>query len=249
MPKEDPIIKLIKEKKVLALGCKFDNWYFRFFWYILRRDFNRFREGQVAFMLDENNQVERNLSNFLKHSKIYRHNNARLFMSEVTQWLNAMPEGDGIVSQLIRKNRQKGGVFLCYCSKDVLIASQLFFMLCKQGYNVWFDNSALFGGDDYNRIIEKAIAESKVFIPLLTPHIANDLDKMQTNHYYNKEWKLACQLNNKCILPLAVNGYDLKKNYHTDGFLNFIGQTLSGIDLMEDGGLDKLFSTIDEKLR
>lgn len=249
MPKEDPIIKFIKDRKVLALGCKFDNWYFRFFWYTLRRDISRFKEGQVAFMLDENDLIDKKLSVFLKHSKIYRHNSARLFMSEVTQWLNNTHDGDGVINQLIMKNRQKGGVFLSYCSKDNMIASQLFFMLCKQGYNVWFDNSSLYGGDDYNLEIERAIAEAKVFVPILTPQIAKDLSEMHTDHYYYKEWKMACQLSNKCILPLAVNGYDLKKKYHIDGFQSVIGQPLSGIDLMTDDGLNKLTSTLDDKLR
>ena len=249
MPKEDPIMKLIKDRKLLALGCKFDNWYFRFFWYILRRDISRFREGQVAFMLDDVDQDERQLNEFLKQSKIYRHKDARLFMSEITQWLSATAEGNSVIEKLISHNRQRGGIFLSYSNKDFVIARQIFFTLCKKGYNVWFDNSSLRGGEDYNDTIKTAIAEAKVFLPVLTPHIADDLKQNSTDHYYNREWLLACQLREKHILPIAVNGYDLRGAYHRDGFEHLIGRSVSGVDLMQDDGFDKLINTLDALLK
>ena len=33
-------LKNIRPKGVVSLGCKFDDWLFRFFWYILRKDIN-----------------------------------------------------------------------------------------------------------------------------------------------------------------------------------------------------------------
>lgn len=247
LPKEDPILNLIKSKKILALGCKFENWYFRFFWYILKRDINRFRDGQVAFMLDSNNLIDQKLNRFLKHSRIYRHDDARAFMAETARILNTADK-ENAFSELIVKKRRTGGIFLSYNGKDFTVARQIFFMLSKHGFNVWFDNSKLFGGDNYNMEIEKAIRESKVFIPLLTPNVAEDL-KTEEYHgkYYIEEWKKACQFGDKRIIPLAIDGYDLRSNYHTSVFEGIMGDTLSGIDFMQKDGFNKLVASLDKE--
>ena len=247
LPKEDPILKLIRNKKLLALGCKFSDWYFRFFWYILKREINRLNEGQVAFSLDENSESDQRLLQFLKHSKIYRHSDARTFMDETTQLLTGT-DHTGRFQSLVLNGRRRGGIFISYSSSDFTMASQLFFMLRKRGYNVWFDNASLKGGDDYNQEIERAIGETKVFIPLLTPHVAGDLTAGRTDNYYNREWKMAMQLGGKNILPLATNGYDLRAPYHTTMFESLIGGTLSGIDLMTNNGFAKLTEAIDDRL-
>lgn len=247
MPKEDPMMRLIRNRKLLALGCKFDDWYFRFFWYILKREISRLREGQVAFILNDKEELEEKLESFLKHSKIYCHKDARLFMTDITRML-VSTEPDNPVCDIVVRNRRRGGVFLSYCSQDYVLARQLFFILSRQGYRVWFDQANLKGGDNYNREIEDAIAEAKVFVPLLTPHIAEDLSLNRTSNYYNKEWSMATQLDDKRIIPLAVNGYDLRANYHTEGFETMVKSTLTGINLMQSDGLQHLIDTLNETL-
>lgn len=248
MPKEDPVIRHIRNKKLLVLGCKFDNWYFRFFWYILKREISRLQEGQVAFMLNTDNQMDSKLEAFLRHAKIYRHDDARAFMADITRMLTST-DADNPFSEMILKSRKRGGVFLSYCSKDVVMASQVFFMLRRQGYSVWFDNARLKGGDNYNHEIEEAIGEAKVFIPLLTPHIAKDLSQGNTDNYYNKEWRMASQLGNKHIIPLATNGYDLRASYHTQTFESIVGDSISCIDLMQSDGLTRLVDTLNTYLK
>lgn len=248
MPKEDPVLRFIRNKKLLALGCKFDNWYFRFFWYVLKREISRFREGQVAFGLNTDNQIDNKLETFLKHAKIYRHNDARAFMADIVKTMTST-DSDNPFRELVIKSRKRGGVFLSYCSKDVVMARQVFFMLRKQGYNVWFDNVRLHGGDDYNKEIEEAIGEAKVFIPLLTPQIAEDLKQGNLDNYYNQEWRMAAQLGNKRILPLATNGYSLRSDYHTQTFESIINGNLSGIDLMQSDGFSRLVESLNTYLK
>lgn len=248
MPKEDPIIKFIKEKKVLALGCKFDDWYFRFFWYILKRDVSKFREGQVAFLLDVNNPIDQKLKEFLKHSRIYQHKDAHVFMSEVTPKLTSTEKGSPY-RELVIKNRRLGGLFLSYCSKNYIIASQLFFRLHRLGYKVWFDNSSLNGGDNYNYEIEKAIREAKIFVPILTPEVADDLTQGNFDgKYYINEWEIAGLTGNKRIIPLAANGYDLRASYHKE-FERIIGGSLAGVDLIKEDGFEKLIGSLDKELK
>ncbi len=254
--KNDPVIELINNKKILALGCKFENWYFRFFWYILKREINRFREGQVAFMLDLDNPIDFQLQSFLDRSKIYRHTDARLFMKDIAQKMDPGIENNPF-NDLIIKKRKEGGIFLSYCSKNIALASQLFFQLNKQGYNVWFDVHNVEGGDEFNSVISEAIAKAKIFIPLLTPEIAQDLETGEFQYeengekkdkYYIKEWKMAKQIKGKIVLPLAAGGYNLKKEYHRSIYEEITKVESSGIDLMDCDGFDNLLKSLDNKL-
>ncbi|MBP5516144.1 MAG: toll/interleukin-1 receptor domain-containing protein [Bacteroidales bacterium] len=247
LPKDDPMVRHIRNKKILALGCKFDDWYFRFFWYNLKRDISRLREGQVAFMLDENDTTDAKLDTFLKHSMIYRHKDVRAFMSHIAELLTSTEHDNPLHDMVVRKRRE-GGVFLSYCSKDFIMASRLFFMLQREGFDVWFDNMRLKGGDDYNGDIENAIGKAKVFVPLLTPSVAADLTAGETDNYYNKEWLMAAQTGDKAFVPVAANGYNLREDYHTKGFEPFTSTSNSGIDLMGRDGCKKLIESITKHL-
>lgn len=249
---EDPIMRFLRSKRLLTLGCKFDNWYFRFFWYILRRDKGiengrkNLMPGEAAITFIENDRSEEKLKKYLKRSRVRTHGDARVFMSKLTQSLLTAEE-KGTIKDKIINYRRLGGIFLSYCSKDIIIASKLFFMLHKK-YNVWFDNASLHGGDNYDHKIEEAITSARIFIPILTPHIARDLEEGRLDNYYNQEWKMATQFSDKIIIPLAVNGYDLRQPYHTQIFESFIHGSISGINLMNDG-FEKLIISLDEHLK
>ena len=66
-----------------------------------------------------------------------------------------------------------------------------------------------------------------------------------TDHYYNKEWRMAQQFNDKVIIPLAINGYSLRAQYHQN-YENIVVQKPSGIDLMEADGFAKLINSLNE---
>lgn len=245
IPREDRILKLIRNKKLLALGCKYENWYFRFFWYILKHDFSRFVEGQVAFLLDENDRTELNLKKFLDRTHVYVHGDARTFMAGIQQYLVSTSEQDPL-NAMIRSRRRRGGVFLSYCSRDHILAEKLFFRLSERGYNVWFDSRDVDPSDDYNEEIAKAIGESRVVISLLTPAVARELGEGRKDPYYILECRMALQ-NDIRIIPLAANGYDLRsasqKLYEEQ-----IGKSPSGLNLMEDPDLITLQEYLDNLL-
>jgi len=247
MSKDDPVLRFIRNKLLLALGCKFSNWYFRFFWYILKREVNRFREGQVAFMLNSGDQNDSHLDAFLKHSRIYRHDDARSFMASVTTMLTSC-DGGSVFNSLETRVRQYGGVFISYCSKDTVMARQLFYALTRRGYSVWIDSAGIKGGDDYNSSIEEAIGRSRVVLTLLTPSIAADYSAGRTDNYYNREWRMAAQLPDKVLLPIATGGYDLRAPYHHQHYEQTVGATPSGIDLMQADGFSRLVESLDKSL-
>lgn len=246
--KHDLVLKLIRSKKLLALGCKFDDWYFRFFWYILKHNLKPLDEGQVAFLLDEQDRSEGKLRTFLRNKRIYQHGDARAFMTDITRLLTST-DADNPFHDLVIRQRRRGGIFLSYCSKDFIMARQLFFMLCRKGFSVWFDNTSLQGGDNYDRAIADAIGEARVFILLLTPGVADDLRQGRTDNYYNREWRMAAQMGNKVIIPVATNGYNLRAAYHTGVFERIIADALHGEDLMQPDGMKKLTDALTSNLQ
>ena len=250
MGKDAPqkFLSYIRSKRILALGCKFDDWYFRFFWYILKREIGKLGEGEVAITLDAKDRSESNLKKFLYRTRVYTHGDARLFMKDIIHTLTSTSPDSPFRKQII-SYRRKGGIFISYCSKDVLTASQLFFMLRKKFDNVWFDNVSLYGGDNYNIEIEQAIQSCKVFVPVLTPHIAKDLSNGDIDFYYNKEWRMAAARREHLkIIPVAANGYDLRGQYHCEGFEKIVNDQISGIDLVKPDGYNRLIEAIDKYL-
>ena len=256
------MLDFIRSKRLLALGCKYDNWYFRFFWYVLTGvnksgDENNYDgRGEVAFSLDKTDKTEGKLLQFLDRTDICILGDASSFINDITNTLT-IDSGDSIFRYQVAECRRRGGVFISYCNKDALAASQLFFKLCEKNYEVWLDNARLYGGDDYEKDIADAISSSKVVITVLSPHVAEDMQKGETEHYYNKEWRMAQQFEDKIIIPLAINGYDLRAGYHTDIYESIVNKKVSGvndnqdklkIDLMESDGFQKLVSSIDKNL-
>ena len=70
---------------------------------------------------------------------------------------------------------------------------------------------------------------------------------MVTDNFYNKEWRIAQQFRDKTIIPVAINGYNLRSNYHTK-FEEIIGMKVSGINLMDSDGFAKLVASINEQM-
>lgn len=246
------MLEFIKSKRLLALGCKFENWYFRFFWYVLT-GVNRSSEennydgmGEVAFSLNKEDQADGRLIQFLDRTDICILGNAKSFIENINKTLTE-DSGDATFRKQVMECRRRGGVFISYSSKDALAASKLFFQLSEKKFDVWLDNTRLYGGDDYETEISDAIGTAKVVITLLSPHVANDLKEGKTDNYYNKEWRMSQQFKDKIIIPVAVNGYDLRSDYHAE-YEKIAISHISGIDLMFKDGFSKLTSSINEHL-
>lgn len=246
------MLDFIRSKRLLSLGCKYDNWYFRFFWYVLTgvskscEENNYDGMGEVAFSLDKDDKAEGKLLQFLDRTDICILGDAHSFINNIIRTLTEDTD-DAPFRQQIIDYRRRGGIFISYCSKDALAASQLFFQLCEKKYDVWIDNARLYGGDNYEKEIADAISSAKVIIILLSPHIADDLKRGDTDHYYNKEWRMAQQFDNKTIIPLVVNGYDWRTEYH-EAFEAFVSSHIHAIDLMDSDGFQKLIISINEHL-
>ncbi len=246
------MLEFIRNKRLLALGCKYDNWYFRFFWYVLTGVSKSSEEndydgrGEVAFSLDKADNGEIKLMQFLDRTDICVLGDTVPFIQNIVNILTKDSE-DSVFRQQIIDARNKGEIFISYCSQNSLAACQLFFQLREKKYSVWLDNARLYGGDCYENEIADAISSAKVVITLLSPQVAEDMKRGDTEHYYNKEWRMAQQFGDKRIIPVAINGYDLRSDYHQI-YENIINSQPSGINLMEPNGFTKLITSITEKL-
>lgn len=247
--RENLMMQFIQSKRLLSLGCKFDDWYFRFFWYILRREEIKQRDGDIAIVFDKNDRSDQNLQNYLKNSRVITQTDvdARVFMRQITQVLTSM-EGDNPYRDLVMKYRRRGEIFFSYCNKDKVLARLIFQQLSQLYPNLWFDQENILGGDNYDTEIRYGISHAKVFIPLLTPNIAEDLKNGKTDNYYNEEWRQAADRKGEvAVIPLAVEGYSLRESYHTT-FEQIIGDNISGISLKDTNALSSLQKAIDKHL-
>ena len=79
-----------------------------------------------------------------------------------------------------------GAVFLSYASEDAAAAERIATALRSAGIEVWFDKSALRGGDVWDQTIRKQIKTCALFIPIISRHTHDRVEG-----YFRLEWKLA----------------------------------------------------------
>lgn len=247
--RENLMMQFILSKRLLSLGCKFDDWYFRFFWYILRREEVKQREGDIAIAFDKNDRSDQNLETYLKNSRVITQTevNAREFMRQVTKVFTSL-ESDNPYREKVLQYRRRGQLFLSYCNKDKQLARQIFQQLSSLYPNLWFDQEKIIGGDNYDVEIQYAINHAKVFIPLLTPQIAEDLKNGIIDNYYNQEWRMAASRKSELIIiPLAADSFSLRDDYYKV-FERIIGGNISGISLADSNSISYLQKAIDKHL-
>ncbi len=260
------IVPFLRMKRLLALGCKFDNWYFRFFWYVITRGFGiNDRDGNprtidnLAIIFNPDSTSDNNLKKYLAGIDVCMHNDVWKFMEYIYTLLTSTTK-DSPFREMILAKRREGGIFISYKSKDVLEASSLFCKLTREdGLNVWFDNISLNVGDPYERVIREAISKAKIFIPILSPFIAEELvlKKKGIDTFYSNEWRWAKDNAKLKIFPVAINGYNLRSDYHKI-FEQIVGyEATTGVDMMakpdtslteEEIGYAKLLKSLYKEL-
>src|SRR6185295_17002633 len=77
-------------------------------------------------------------------------------------------------------------VFLSYASQDAEAARRICDALRALGLDVWFDQSALRGGDAWDASIRRQIKECALFVPVISANT-----QVREEGYFRLEWKLA----------------------------------------------------------
>ena len=205
----------IRHKGVISIGCKFDDWLFRFFWFVLRQDVNSVDSHQKdAVAVSFSTESDKRLNNYLQSNNVYTSSDVRQFIKKI------LDNKDACIKDIAKSNMHLGGVFISYAHEDMPVVSNIVQQLNKAGFNVWFDSAKLESGDNYDKRIATAISSCRVFIPVLSPQVKQDMMDGQSDRYYiSHEWSLAKQLadnigGNIKIMPIAINGYDETADYH-----------------------------------
>lgn len=248
--RENLMMRFILCKRLLSLGCKFDDWYFRFFWYILRREEARHCEGDIAIVFDEQDRSDKNLEKYLKNTRVITQTkvNVREFMRQLTNIFTCV-DSSNAYHDLVLKYRRRGKIFFSYCNDDKHLARQIFQQLRNHYPNLWFDQERILGGDNYDEEIKLGIQNAKIFIPLLSPKVAEDLESQKVDNYYNDEWRMAAQRqDNISIIPLATDGFSQRKGYYKI-FEEIIGKKASCISWTDPNALDDIERAIDKNLK
>lgn len=97
-------------------------------------------------------------------------------------------------------------IFLSYASQDADAARRIGDALGEAGLEVWFDQSKLRGGDAWDEMIRRQIAECALFIPVISTATAARLEG-----YFRLEWTLADQRTQRMartktfIVPVCID--------------------------------------------
>lgn len=210
-------LEYVKNFQLLSVGCQFDDWMFRFFWFLLRGGVgsNTSNGQQVAV---EINKDDHKLAHYLEQERVKVFPDARLFMREaVTQIKTA--------TDVNRLPRKENGVFISYAHEDRYIALPLFERLHAAGVNVWIDEEKLEGGAEYEQRIRRAINNCQVFMPILSSQVKDDMSNGKADgRWYQQEWQWAqsrhddeASINGQAgfrVIPIVVGDYRFNEPYH-----------------------------------
>jgi TolB-like protein/cytochrome c-type biogenesis protein CcmH/NrfG len=83
-------------------------------------------------------------------------------------------------------NAATKAIFLSYASQDVDAARRICDALRAAGLEVWFDQSALRGGDAWDASIRRQIKECALFVPIVSANT-----QAREEGYFRREWNLA----------------------------------------------------------
>lgn len=218
-------LKHLEHKRILAIGCKFDDWLFRFFWYMLQKDINLLDKGEVVFDYSEKDDAR--LKHYLASQRVEFFEDARLFMSDLIDAIKRVKEKAVARLRIGQNDRMKSlndtGIFISYAHEDFWMVNPLYEKLTAQGFNVWMD-VRLESGDKYDARIENAINNCTVFMPVLSSVVRQSLESGEcvNRYFYNKEWGTAQnrinvikQLGgvNMEVLPILVDSFDIGQDY------------------------------------
>ncbi len=225
----DAFYQYIQNKKLLAIGCKLDNWLFRFFWYSLRRkviniksekfinNSCEYRKGTVAIELDTNDKGDNQLRDYLEQNNLFFGQNAHVFINDFLEKLTFDEKGFCLYQDL-EFNCDSKECFISYAHEDFDVAYHLYLALKERGFSVWLDTRKLLPGSNFEHRIKQAIDECAVFLPILSNTISNDYkngmfdehDRTKRRYYLN-EWDEAMLSNNtrKVIIPILCKGFEV----------------------------------------
>ena len=110
-------------------------------------------------------------------------------------------------------------VFLSYASEDTEAAQRIADALQSAGVEVWFDRSALRGGDAWDNAIRRQIRNCALFMPIISSN-----SHQRAEGYFRLEWKLAVDRSHLMatdkafLVPVVIDATSVKEERVPDRF-------------------------------
>lgn len=191
------LANVLREKYLLVIGCNYPNWLFRFFFHSLKFSSHVSATDKVGMLADSN--LDKELVDFLSRMNAGVHEDALAFIRELLSRWKAFKEGGEV----------KKEVFISYASEDFEQAKRVADTFQRLGIAVWFDKRSLEPGDEYLRMIEQNIQDSKAFVPVLSRSVVNC-----GRRFFKREWKwandeLELRFPDKFIYPVMIDDVSL----------------------------------------
>ncbi len=189
------LVNVLQDRYLLMLGTDYSDWLCRFVLHSMKP--NK-RTGMLAGTANEDQLLHflRRMDNFIQEDP-----------EQVIHELCAQIETGSIREQTPAALNMD--VFISYSRRDSEVAEALFKALTQRGISVWLDRQALKPGNDFMREIQRSIASSKLFIPILSHSVIAERNEP---HPYRVEWEVAAthnlSLGRDFIIPLAEEGFD-----------------------------------------
>lgn len=242
------LLKYIHSRRLVALGCKFDDWFFRFFWYMLRGNIPGLTEGEVAISLSSESETDCKLKEYFEYSRINFELNSDSFIQATIDGLNQYLLEE---TQLICNQRKTGEIFISYAHEDKEIVKRIFYRLNQDGRSVWLDHERMQGGNEFDNEIAQAIGTCKVFMPILSSQVQEDLVNNNRRYYRNTEWAQVQAYKNTDaqsieVIPIRLPGYDVRNRVVQDKLPKCI-RDVTPFDL-EERCIETLIEIINSKL-
>jgi hypothetical protein len=238
------LTEAIKQRYLLVLGNNYSDWLFRFICYMLR---DSAKDLRSSLMVNQHMDTNAPLLQFLNRLETFVQTDAEFVVKEIEQRILARERSDQTTA--LREQEYKTDVFLSYSRSDETVVRRLYEELSGRGLRVWYDRNDIKEADNWRQAIVGGIRGSRIFVPVLTTNIENEIMDV---HEYRAEWKEAASVAGKMggrtfIVPLAEKGFDFY-NPFTEVPEEFMERNATWFDLASDmvAAADVIEKRVDE---
>ena len=182
------LVSTLADKRLLVLGCGYENWLARFFLFGLKGTYlfyNDMRNPSTSLLADRCVPKDVQLDRFLSRcgGNIYCRGDSSHFVSELYERWNKAGVGNQMQNAVFKPQ----AVFISYAHEDLQCALKIKKRLESAGLAVWLDMRNLDSGYGFDEQIAKNIQNSSFFFPLISKTTAQITER----RYFRREWKFA----------------------------------------------------------
>ena len=224
------LTEAIKSRYLLVLGNNYSDWLFRFICSSLRSSAADLRS---SLMVNTNVDEDAPLIQFLNRLETFVQKDPEFVVNEIERRISLREKQNMVESK--SETTFKTDVFLSYSRNDETVVKKLYDILSGRGLRVWYDRNDIKEGDNWRQAIVSGIRGSRIFVPILTSNIENEIMEV---HEYRAEWKEAASIANKIggrtfIVPLSEKGFDFYNDL-TDVPQEFSERNATWFDISSD---------------